>query len=336
MSSGMTVRTRPIYRLVRQIRQQAGDDLVSLIRFLAERRGTRRALNGYYSILPTASQVRFYGRFAKIFRERHVTFQDGSWCVRVGGKQLVVPLRSEYGWLDWDAALSIIGHDPEVKCTYRALAGLEHPPRVAFDIGANYGTHSLFLLTLGIQTISFEPNPACHSYFRLVCERNRLGYRLEPAAMGATAGMIELWYPDREEWLGTTQLSVREHLTGNIREIKASMTTVDDYSVAHGMQPDLIKIDVEGMDFDVLRGAARALRWNRPVVLFESRKSMGRIEFADFLADSGYRICLLPLVEAMRPRSLSRQEFLQSDQTNFGAVPTEKFGMWPPKFRMTQ
>ena len=330
----MNAATRQVHHLVRQIRPQVGDDLASLVRILARRRGTRRLLNSLYSSLTTANRVHFYERFSKIFRERHETFQDGSWSLRFDGKKLSVPLRSGYRWLDWDAALSIIGHDSELKQTYRSLAKLEHPPRVVFDIGANYGTHSLLLLALGIQTISFEPNPACHDFFRLVCESNNLGYRLEPTAIGATTGVAELWYPEREEWLGTTQSTA--NLTGNIRKIEVPMTTVDNYTSDHGTPLDLVKIDVEGMELDVLRGATETLIKRKPIVLFESWKSEKRTELADFLKGINYQVCLLPLVEFTRPRLVSGQEFSRSDQTNFGAIPMGKFEIWPPTFQGIQ
>jgi FkbM family methyltransferase len=332
----MNAGTRQFRQLVRQFRPQIHNDLASLIRTLATRRGTRRVLNAVYSSLTAANRVRFYGRFSKVFRERQGAFQDGSWNLRFDGKQLIVPLRSGYTWLDWDAALSIIGHDSELKHTYRSLARLEHPPRVVFDIGANYGTHSLLLLALGMRTISFEPNPACHNYFRLVCESNHLNYQLEPTAVGASPGLTELSYPEREEWLGTTQSTASEQMTGNIRKIGVPVTTVDHYARDHEAPIDLIKIDVEGMELDVLRGATQTLKQWKPILLFESWKSEPRTELADFLHDSGYEICVLPLGELTRPPSLPRQEFLQSDQTNFGAVPIGKLETWPPEFRMTQ
>ncbi|CAA9891487.1 conserved hypothetical protein [Candidatus Methylobacter favarea] len=77
-----------------------------------------------------------------------------------------MPLTSERFWLDWDTAVSITGHDIEIKQTYEALIGSSEPPELFIDIGANYGTHSLLFLVHQIKTITFEPNASCHDFFQ--------------------------------------------------------------------------------------------------------------------------------------------------------------------------
>jgi hypothetical protein len=65
---------------------------------------------------------------------------------------------------DWGLSLLVAGHDVEIKETYRYLLE-ERKPKLFFDIGANYGTHSLIFLTHGVRTISFEPNLGLRPYF---------------------------------------------------------------------------------------------------------------------------------------------------------------------------
>ena len=52
----------------------------------------------------------------------------------------------------------------------------------------------------------------CHAFFRSLCETNELKYSLEPLAVGATVTSVDLWYRQREEWLGTTDTEVKDRL----------------------------------------------------------------------------------------------------------------------------
>src|SRR4029077_9130628 len=64
-----------------------------------------------------------------------------------------------------------------------------------------------------------------------------------------------------------------------------------------GFRPDLVKIDVEGYELAVLRGARGVLKESRPLVFLEIHPARiaelgGSVgELSDLLAELGYRIC---------------------------------------------
>jgi hypothetical protein len=68
--------------------------------------------------------------------------------------------------------------------------------------------------------------------------------------------------------------------------VRVSLTTLDAEVAAGARPPHFIKVDVEGHEFSVLRGAAQTLREHRPVVLFESTQEKEAV--AQFLRDMGY------------------------------------------------
>jgi FkbM family methyltransferase len=78
---------------------------------------------------------------------------------------------------------------------------------------------------------------------------------------------------------------------------------------------DLIKIDVEGAEFGVLKGATRTLRENRPIVVFEHGTAAKSYEGSsgdifDLLAGCGLRVFLLD--NWLRgKRALSRLDFIK-------------------------
>ena len=318
--------------LVKLFRPSVANDAVEIVRWLAARSAPRTLLNSLYSSLSPYHKSSFHRRFSTVFRGYEGHFESGTWCLSLCGRPLVVPLRRESAWLDWDAALSILGHDSELKETYSLLVQLEHPPRLVLDIGANYGTHSMFFLSHGIQTISFEPNVACHVFFRRLCESNGINGWLERMAIGARHTDVDLWYPPGEEWLGTTDPIVRRGLRGESSKITVSQTTVDEYVQARRLRPDLLKIDTEGTELQVLEGAVQTLSMCRPAVLFESWRSSGRDVLAALMDAKEYGLCRLPLLRDLVPDVLSLEQFHCVTDTNFAALPREMLEAWPPQF----
>jgi hypothetical protein len=94
----------------------------NLVQVVAARSYPRTCLNALYLRFTPGQRSQFHGHFAQLFRGRcRVEIHAGFWTVEFGGKRIVLPLRVEHFWLDWDTALSIIGHDIEIKETYGAL-----------------------------------------------------------------------------------------------------------------------------------------------------------------------------------------------------------------------
>jgi hypothetical protein len=118
----------------------------------------RKALYAIYSLLSVPHRERFHSEFAKLFRNGITRSRPGTWSVKFAGKDILIPLSPDTLWLDWDLAVSIPGHDTEVKETHAALIGhRSNRPQVFVDIGANCGTHSLLFLVHGIPSLSSEP-----------------------------------------------------------------------------------------------------------------------------------------------------------------------------------
>jgi FkbM family methyltransferase len=176
------------------------------------------------------------------------------WKIVFEGKTILMPLTPERFWLDWDSAVSIVGNDVEVKDTYAALIQSRDAPELFIDIGANYGTHSLLFLVHGIETLSFEPNRSCHDYFRRVCELNRVVPTLETVALGDRVDCVELSYPERDTWLGSTDAEVVKRLVAGQALVTQAVQQkmLDEYLEKIRNKRTLIKLDTEGNELTVL------------------------------------------------------------------------------------
>ncbi|MGA0610310.1 FkbM family methyltransferase [Caldimonas sp. KR1-144] len=132
---------------------------------------------------------------------------------------------------------------------------------LVLDIGANIGNHTLFLAAVaGCRVESFEPNPQLCAALRESIELNGLvgQVQLHETGLGRSAGMARFGV-DTPENLGGQHLALGEG------ELKVSM--LDSFSF--GQRVDVIKLDVEGMEIDVLEGGRSLLERDRPLVYVE-------------------------------------------------------------------
>ncbi|MCK1607132.1 FkbM family methyltransferase [Bradyrhizobium sp. 166] len=296
----------------------------SIVRSVASRDRSRTILNHYYGLLDDRAKSRFHARYAKIFRDQNDDrLAPGDWIVHFDDKAIRLPLRSSSLWLDWDSAVSIVGHDIEIKQTYAELVKSDERPALFLDVGANYGTHSILFLSAGIPTMSFEPNPSCFSYFQAVCELNGLeGWRWEQVAVGDRSGQVELVYPETETWLGSVSLDVVSSVrnSGKVITKQVPLRKIDDYLGDIGRDKILIKIDVEGFEREVIQGASQLLIRHGPKIIFESNAKKSRGEFFRLLAGYGYSVYVLPWRPSAGFGALRPEEFLASAATNFIAI----------------
>ncbi len=297
---------------------------VRIVKIMATFALSRALLNVLYTHFSSAQKKLFHSRFAKIFRSKHTEPSEGMWRCTFLGKTILMPLTKSRFWLDWDTAVSIVGNDREVKDTYEALIVSSHRPTLFVDIGANYGTHSLLFLVQGIEAISFEPNSSCHAYMRTVCRLNHVTPSIEPVALSDVSGSAELSYPECDTWLGTISPIVNQDLQGRweLRTQRVVQTTLDQYMSRMKDQRVLIKIDTEGGELRVLRGARETLSFIRPLVIFESHKNPNeRALLSAFFAEYEYEIFILPWSPYSDHTQMQFESFQASFATNFIAVP---------------
>lgn len=308
------------------LRQGARITVQRVLWMVAAHRPTVTLFNDIYRRLGTNKRAGLQSRFAKIFRDGNHALADGRWVVQFAGRDITIPLRSDRAWLDWDAALSVLGHEPEIKETYRTLLSGRARPDLFVDIGANYGMHSLLFLVSGVDTISFEPNSSCNAYIRELCEVNDVTPRLEHLALGAEHGQLELLYPERETWLGSLDAAVVDRLRTSVELCHENVTVriLDDYLAQLEGRRVLVKIDVEEHEHAVLAGATETLRRLRPLVLFESHRGNRRQPVFDLFERQGYRLAHVPLISGAPLRLVPRDEFLGSPRDNFFALPAER------------
>lgn len=148
-----------------------------------------------------------------------------------------------------------------------ALRRATGTPPVFFDVGANVGNHTLCLAARGSPAYAFEP-------FGPVRERLLEKARLNP---GLPIRVFDFGLGDRDAVLSFTPPSGANFGTGSFGSGDAAKATLalpirrgDDVVAEHGLPPvSILKIDVEGLEAEVLAGLRGTLERDRPVILFE-------------------------------------------------------------------
>jgi len=174
----------------------------------------------------------------------------------------------EFAWRRLAAA-----GDPAVAFTDR----FARPGAVAVDVGASWGLFSYHLARkVGSSgtVFSYEPHPVNRPVLEKLAEA-RPSVRFRPVAVSDTSGSADLQVPVFGHRHVTAQSSIAHGFDGQrgVRVEKVTVPTVclDDELLADGKvrRVDFIKIDVEGHEVSVLRGAGALLRKYLPPMLIE-------------------------------------------------------------------
>jgi FkbM family methyltransferase len=167
------------------------------------------------------------------------------------------------------------------------------PGMRVLDIGAHGGFYALLLSKLvgpTGQVIAFEPLPA---NYRVLEENLALNgvknVQIQREAVGKCSGEMEFSVPDPENSLVAGQVFPADPRGS----MSVQVVSLDDFLLERGVDVDFIKMDVEGAEGDIMRGARRTLETFHPrmmVELHDMDKQTSRHPVAVMMEDLGYRI----------------------------------------------
>jgi len=243
-----------------------------------------------------------------------IFFMVANWFKKLTGKQLfyITPnnhnsLGKTASWCDvgfWyvgnvydsaDIAYGIaqngVVEKEDTDLVVEILAKLEKP--VVYDIGANTGYYGILAATKFNATVhSFEPIPEHISCIKESARINGAQDRVttHTVALGSKKDSLELSLAGSGSTL--TKDFLRESSTPTL---KVSVETLDSLNLP---APHFIKIDVEGYEWEVLRGAIETIRKDRPICFIEIAKKFPERKFEHphftdiikFFDEQGYKI----------------------------------------------
>jgi|CXWL01.1.fsa_nt_gi FkbM family methyltransferase len=175
------------------------------------------------------------------------------------------------------------------------LQRFHRPGGVIIDGGANIGNHTLyFAKVVGAEVIAFEPEPHNASCLAINLALNGISDRvqLHKHGLGQTSGMITLQMNVQSNFGSfTTKLNSNQNSDqiADTMQVNVPVRSLDAvFGTKSGKIISILKLDVEGMELDVLRGAKELIRSSLPVIAVEcfTLEELGRVE--SFLEPMGY------------------------------------------------
>lgn len=187
----------------------------------------------------------------------------------------------------------------------RLLRRLVRPGTAVIDVGASGGQYALHLAALGAASLLFEPRLAAAAELR----RRFLGggwlhrcvgsappyIRIEQVAVSEQPGTATLRLLPSDVGRSTLEAGNPIEQRGQIESVEVPVRRLDDYLDSEPLcsRPvSFVKIDVEGHEASVLRGALGLLERDRPSLLIEveeEHRAGSLAEVRDLLASLGYR-----------------------------------------------
>ena len=140
---------------------------------------------------------------------------------------------------------------------------------IVCDIGANKGSFILWLSRwcAGGRVVAFEPQPEFARRLAEVCRTMRLdNVRVEAKAVYSHSGDQELFVPAGHS--PGASLTHKAAEATSFTTLSVPVIALDDYFDAND-KVTLLKIDVEGAELGLLKGAERILRQHAPLLVFE-------------------------------------------------------------------
>lgn len=158
------------------------------------------------------------------------------------------------------------------------------PGSIIFDIGANVGIYTLVASVLtgkDGRVYAFEPLEENLLYLRKHISINNINnVEVLPFAVSNCSGSLSFE-------------KNRDRFQGKLSEagtIKVNSIRIDDFVKANNVKPDILKIDIEGGEYDALLGSIVTLSEYRPVIFLATHGKEVHKKCMDLLISIGYKL----------------------------------------------
>ena len=161
--------------------------------------------------------------------------------------------------------------------------------RCFLDIGANTGIYTVMACAANprIRVVAFEPVPRMYEALKGNVAGNHFDARVTTlnVALAAFDG-IAPFHEAEDSTMGSLEVNGYQGQRGKV--IQVECRTLDSVVEELNLQPDFLKIDVEGFESAVLEGAGRVLSAFRPALVVEANPGDPAGRISEILSRLGY------------------------------------------------
>lgn len=204
-------------------------------------------------------------RKLKIIQNGYLSFLNFTWRVKIHNKSFKIPIINNIGWSNvFDSEhwmLDII----YILCKNKF--------NLFIDVGTNIGQTLIKYkkVTHNNNYIGFEPNPNCFFYLNKLIHINRLNHcSIIPVGLSDKSCIKNLYFYYNNPADATATTIERLRPENKIMEKKSIATfRLDELDLNISKENLILKIDVEGAELEVLKGAFNTIKKYTPFILIE-------------------------------------------------------------------
>jgi FkbM family methyltransferase len=174
---------------------------------------------------------------------------------------------------------TLLRHSFELLSKFKTESNLN-----IFDVGANYGFLSMVwgraLENREGKIYSFEPSPTVSNVTQKSFLHNKFkNIKLFKKAIGNINGHVDIYD-------GKASSNMLEF--DDSKKIRVEITSLDQFIIIEKVEKvDLIKIDVDGFEYEILQGAKKIIQKYKPILIVETNNDS---RILDFVRSIGYTI----------------------------------------------
>lgn len=176
---------------------------------------------------------------------------------QIGGVNVKFPAR----WSRWYVA----DYEPE---TFDFLRQNVKPGATVMDLGAHMGLFSVVMSGLvgkNGRVYSFEPTPSTRNVLKEVVRLNDCDHNVRVRSEAVSKQKGTFYFYDTGDEVSNANSLVQTARSKDKIEVKA--ISLDELAAEENIKIDCLKIDVEGVELDLLEGAEKVFNEMRPIAL---------------------------------------------------------------------
>lgn len=213
-------------------------------------------------------------------------------------------------------SLQLYGEYSQREVTF--LTSILTKQSVVYDIGANIGYHTTAFASVAGHVFAFEPHP---KNFSLLIKNTAAFNNVSclPFAISdqCGTGWIKDFDPEAPGNFGAVAIS------STVTGVETAMIAIDQTELP---APDLIKIDVEGHEWSVIKGCANMIKKRKPVIFYEAIESGNLGDIYNFLCSLEYNLYWA------QSNNYNADNFLSNSNNVFGESALISVLAWPSQF----
>jgi FkbM family methyltransferase len=240
-------------------------------------------------------------------------------------------VKGRHGWFlanQYDEYLgrALIVYGEYAELEHEFLCSLLHTSDRVVEVGANIGTHTVGLAkAVGPDggVVAIEPQPAI---FRVLCANLALNglANVTPVALGCGAQKGMMSVPAVDYNAPAIHNSGGVSLDEPAKGIPVEVMPIDEM-LDVGASVQVLKLDVEGMEKEVLEGASRLIKKHRPLLYVENDRLGKSQALVEWIMAAGYRLWwhITPLFNANNFFGVNENIYPRLASINMLCVPKE-------------